>query len=300
MSSPVKRLAAQAAWLFTVAALASIAVYVVIASAPGAPADLPHLSRWILGALTGDLGVSTQYRVGAEVSGLVAEAAWLSIGIVGLALCFALGASGCLAWLWSGRQHPRWAAVTRAATYIVSASPAFLLAYWVLIGLNGSVAWGLGQGWWDRPSWFPVPIGVGGLRYVLAAAVLAVGSGVLMETARGLSAELDRLLGADFILFARAAGRPLWRHVVPNLVAPVASLAVNRLISLFGGAVVVEVIFNVPGLGRLTWDAALLRDASVLLGATAVWAVLYAGARVVSEAVVVFVDPRTRASAERA
>ncbi|MEM7679148.1 MAG: ABC transporter permease subunit, partial [Myxococcota bacterium] len=120
-----------------------------------------------------------------------------------------------------------------------------------------------------------------------------------MEAARGLSAELDRVASTDFILFARASGRPLWRHVIPNLVGPMASLTVNRLIAIFGGSVVVEVIFNVPGLGRLTWDAALMRDAPVLLGATAVWATVYALGRLLAEIVSVVADPRLRRGADR-
>ena len=297
MKLPVLRLAGFALWLLSVAGLASCAVYGVLAASPGAPDDLPGWAPWALGVLVGDLGVSSRYRVGASVSELVGAAAIESVLVVSLSLVFALAGATALAWLWSGRSRPVSAATTRAFTYLVSASPAFLLAYWSLIAVNGGIAGGVEAGWWGRPSWFPVPIASGIVRYLLASAVLAIGSGVLMEAARGLSAELDRILRADFVLFARAAGRPLWRHVVPNLVGPVATLAVNRLIAIFGGSVIVEVIFNVPGLGRLTWDAALERDAQVLLGATVVWAAVYALARLAAEVVVVVADPRARQSA---
>ena len=298
MNRALLRLVSQAAWLFAVAGLATSAVYVVLALAPGAPEDLPGIGTWGLGVLGGHLGTSSRYRVGADVSALVANAASASAIVVSLALLIALGGAAVLAGIWSSRRRSMVAMGTRGLVYLVSASPAFLLAYWLLVAVNGTVAQGVQSGWWDRPAWFPVPLAAGSVSYGLAAVVLAVGSGVLMETARGLTAELDRLLKADFVLFARAAGRPLWRHLVPSLVGPVASLAVNRLIAIFGGAVIVEVIFNVPGLGRLTWDAALLRDAQVLLGATVVWAVLFAFARLLAEALVIFVDPRRRRSQE--
>ena len=298
MKAPVLRLLARAAWLFAVAGLASCVVYAVVAYAPGAPEDLPGLWPWIGGVLTGQFGASSRYRVGADVGGLLVDAAFESASVVILALMFALSGAAVLAYVWSGRRRPRTAAVSRGLTYVVSASPAFLLAYWALVAVNGSVALGVDAEWWARPPWFPVPLASGRLRYVMAAVVLAVGSGVLMETARGLSAELDRLLSAEFVLFARAAGRPLWRHVGPSLVGPVATLAVNRLIAIFGGAVIVEVIFNVPGLGRLTWDAALQRDTTLLLGATVVWAVLYAVARLSAETITVAVDPRARRESE--
>ncbi|MEL7371578.1 MAG: ABC transporter permease [Myxococcota bacterium] len=297
--SAIVRLLSHAGWLFAVAGLATCAVYGMLVGAPGAPDDLPSLGAWVGALFVGDLGFSSRYRTGAPVFELVLSAASESAAVVVLALVCALLGAAVLAWLWSSDRRPTTGAVARPLVYVLSASPAFLLAYWTVLFINGSTAAGMDAGWWTRPAWFPVPLSVGALRYLLAAVVLAVGSGVLMEAARGLSAELDRMLGADFILFARASGRPLWRHVAPNLVGPVATLAVNRLIAIFGGSVVVEVIFNVPGLGRLTWDAALLRDAPVLLGTTAVWAVLYATARLLAEISSVLADPRLRRGSER-
>ncbi len=298
MRLPLLRLLGHGVWLFAVAGLASSAVYGILTLAPGTPKDLPPFAEWAGGLLQGDLGASTEYRPGESVATLIAAASFESAIIVVAALSLALVVAGVLAWWWSGQSRPRTAAATRGLTYVLSASPAFLLAYWALIIVNGTVAQGIERDWWGPPQWFPVPHQLGWISYLLASVVLAVGSGVLMETARGLSAELDRLLKADFVLFARAAGRPLWRHVGPSLVGPLVTLAVNRLSAIFGGAVIVELIFNVPGLGRLIWDAALARDANVLLGATVVWAMLYATTRLSVEAVVVMADPRARRQAD--
>lgn len=272
-------------------------VHRVLALAPGTQDILPRLDTWAAGAVTGDLGESMKYRVGASVTELLAATATESLIVVGLALAFSVGGAGLLAWLWHARGFVRLGAASRGTTYVISASPAFLLAYWAQIAVNVSVASAVEAGWIDRPGWFPVPNEVGFVRYVLAGLVLAVGSGMLMEAARSLSAEVDRVLRADFVLFARAGGGPLYKHLVPSLLGPVASLTLNRLTALFGGAVIVEVVFNVPGLGRLTWDAALERDPALLLGTTLLWACIYALGRLGSEMVSMLADPRRRHAA---
>ena len=300
MRGPFTRAVRQALWLLLVVASACAVVHRVLAWAPGTQDVLPPLGAWMRDIASGELGESTRYRVGAGVGELLSTAALESLILVGLALVFSMIGAALLAWLWLARGLPRLGSASRGLTYVVSASPAFLLAYWAQIGVNVSVAHAVQAGYIERPQWFPVPNEVGLFRYALAASVLAVGSGMLMEAARSLSSEVERVLKADFVLFARAGGDPLIPHVVPSLVGPVASLTLNRLTALFGGAVVVEVIFNVPGVGRLTWDAALLRDPHLLLGATLAWALVYGVGRLLAEVVSDLADPRRRAGSEGA
>jgi peptide/nickel transport system permease protein len=293
---PFTRALRQALWLLLVVAAACAVVHRVLAWAPGTQEVLPSFPSWLADIAAGDLGESTRYRVGAGVGELLSTAALESLILVGLALVFSMVGAALLAWLWQARGLPRTSTASRGLTYVLSASPAFLLAYWVQIAVNVSVARAVEAGYLERPEWFPVPNEVGFFRYALAAGVLALGSGMLMEAARSLSAEVERILKADFVLFARAGGEPIIPHVVPSLVGPVASLTLNRLTALFGGAVVVEVIFNVPGVGRLTWDAALLRDPHLLLGATLAWALVYGVGRLLAEVVSDLADPRRRAA----
>jgi peptide/nickel transport system permease protein len=117
---------------------------------------------------------------------------------------------------------------------------------------------------------------------------------MLLDASRSLTAEVDRVLASDFILFARANGQPLLRHLVPNLLAPLASWTANRVTALAAGAIVVETIFNLPGLGRLTWRAALDRDASVVLGVTLAWALVFTAGRSLAHGLAALQDPRGR------
>ncbi len=294
------RLLGLASWLAIVVIAGCAAVFTVLSMAPGSAADVAgaaigelELGAWMSAAARGDLGVSQTYRVGAPVNGLIADAAIESAQIVGLGLIGTMVTALMLAWLWVGHIAPRVGKVSRWITYGLSAAPAFLLAYWIINATNVSVVNATNAGLIARPDWFPMP-SAGAIRYIFAAIALAVGSGVLMEAARHIAAEIERIMASEFVLFARAGGEPLWRHVGPSLVAPLTSSVVNRLTALFGGSVVIETVFNIPGIGRLTWEAALRRDAAVLLGVTAVWAVAYAVAKMGSELLVVLVDPRRR------
>lgn len=294
MGGVAPRLARSVLWLVLVVGAACAVVHQVLAIAPGTQHTLPALSTWLGHALQGDLGESTKYRVGATVTELLWDTAGESLLVVGLSLLFSLVGASLLATLWQAKSLPRASAGSRGLTYVISASPAFLLAYWTQIGVNVGVAEAAKAGWMQHPDWFPVPNDVGLMRYVLAALVLAVGSGMLMEAARSLTAEVQRVLASDFVLFARAGGEPVFRHVAPSLMGPFFSLTLNRLTALFGGAVIVEVIFNVPGLGRLTWDAALERDPALLLGATLLWALIYALGRIGAQWASTLADPRKR------
>lgn len=294
MSSVAVRIVGRALWLALVTAGATGAVYLILASAPGSENRIPSFGAWAAGVLRADLGESDHYRVGADVVTLVSHAAVESFRVVGLALLLSMTGGISIAATWWTRGRPALSTVTRVATYVLSASPAFLLAYWVQLSINASVHRLVREEIIPPPAWYPVPSDAGWPRYVLAAAVLATGSGMLMEAARSIHAEVERVLATDFVLFARASGRPLAAHLIPNLIAPMATLTLNRLTALFGGAVVIEVVFNVPGLGRLTWDAGLARDARLLLGAAVLWASLYGAARLIATAVLPLFDPRAR------
>lgn len=295
LGAVARPLAAQALWLLSVALLTSWAVHRLLSIQAGA--EMPSFSAWLGGALSGQLGRSTKLQIGAPVSELLSAAAAESSIVVAWAMLFVSLGAGGLAALWVSGRWPKLTRLSRGLSYLISAAPAFLLGYWLLFGVNRAVFAGIQSGAWSRPRWFPLPLAVGPLRYLLAALALAVGSGVLMEAARALYAELERMMRSEFVLFARAGGEPLAGHLLPNLVGPVGTLFVSRLIAVFGGAVVVEVIFNVPGLGRLTWDAAQARDPALLLGASALWALLYALVRWASAALSLLFDPKLRGRA---
>ncbi len=87
---------------------------------------------------------------------------------------------------------------------------------------------------------------------------------------RLMRASMLEVMGLDYIRTARAKGlgarKVTLRHVVRNALLPIVTMLGMQTASLLGGAVVVETVFNWPGLGRLTYDAVFQRDYSLLIG----------------------------------
>src|SRR5699024_10736416 len=99
---------------------------------------------------------------------------------------------------------------------------------------------------------------------------------------------------------ARGAGeiRVLLRHTLRHASLPAISLSGWSFGNLLSGAVVVEVLFARPGLGRLLQEAALSRDVPVVIGAVVIVALIYVVVVVATDALELLVDPRLRSSAQ--
>jgi peptide/nickel transport system permease protein len=290
----VLKLLARATSSFLMVLGSGALIYLILRFAPGAETAIPSFSDWAIAALQGDLGESTKYRVGESVTVLIGDAATESLFVVGWAVVFSMLAAVILTWIWSGRSSPTLSPATRGLAYLLSSSPVFLLSYWAVRALNEGTLAAAKRGLIDDTDWYGASVSFTSIKYWFAALVLAVGNGMLMEAARSLNTEVQRVLQSDFILFARARGRAIWRHLVLSLIAPIASSIINRLTAIFGGAIIVEYIFGIPGLGRLTWDAAAMRDSRLLLGSALVWALTYAVCHVAADILAAAIDPRLR------
>lgn len=298
--SAVVRLVGAAVWLFMVAAAACVFVYFALSIAPGnsdCGSSPPALSDWISAAAQGDLGFSDGIDCGDRVAAMLYRRAPKTVVLLGWALAVVMTLSTLLVWSWRAYRGTWSTRISRSAAYLFSAAPVFILAHWLIEAVNTGVYVTLGE--LSAPSWFPLPVissptEFGWVRLLCAGTVLAVGSGAMIRTARTLEAETDRLMKSEAVLFARGHGFGPWKVVGPALVGPVLALLRSRVLSFFGGAVIVERIFVTGGIGQLTWDAARSRDWHALLGATLVWSAAYAVFVLVSEGVLALVDPRFR------
>lgn len=108
-------------------------------------------------------------------------------------------------------------------------------------------------------------------------------------------------LSQDFVRTARAIGasesRVLFKHVLRNAAMPLVTFAGLDLPYFFGGAVVVEVLFNFPGMGLLFWNAALTQDYPILLGTTLVISAAVVIGSLIADLLYAVVDPRLRRQA---
>ena len=134
------------------------------------------------------------------------------------------------------------------------------------------------------------------LHMILPVMTLAVS--MFMGTARYLRTSLDEVLDQDYILAARSRGvghwRIMFRHALPNALLPLATLVGLHLPFLLGGAVVIEVIFGWPGMGRVTVEAIGNRDYPVIMITTLVASLAVVLGSLLADILYTIVDPRVR------
>ena len=150
-------------------------------------------------------------------------------------------------------------------------------------------------------GWLPV-FGRGGIEYIILPA-LTLGTGMAAVTARLFRSSLLEVLHQDYIRTARAKGLNkkvvLTRHAVKNAMIPVVTVAGLQFGSLLEGAVIVEVIFAWPGMGRLLIDAIFARDFPVIQGCILFIAVMFVLVNLLVDISYAYLDPKIRYSMGR-
>ena len=221
---------------------------------------LPGYLRWLWHLLRGDLGRS--FRDGRPVLSILAEAlpVTLLLSIMSLLLGYALAIP---AGILSAARPGGW--IDRSISTI-----SFLLyslpVQWVALVL---VVW---------PAGLPIhglhSEGTRSLRDLLAHLVLPVTCltyASVAVTSRFVRSSMLEEMGRDYVRTARAKGLPdsavILRHALPNSLLSLITLFGLTFPALASGAVIVERIFGLPGMGKLTFDAVLGRDVPVLMGA---------------------------------
>jgi len=125
--------------------------------------------------------------------------------------------------------------------------------------------------------------------------VLVTGSiGAVMRVSRNESAEFQN---ADFMKTAKAKGvsplRAYAYHVMRPTLVPLSTTLVGQLLALFlGASLLVEVVFGIPGLGRLTYDALLAQDTNLVLGTTLFFTFVAVVGNLIEDIVFTVLDPR--------
>jgi peptide/nickel transport system permease protein len=255
--------------------------------------DQPFLVRygdWLAAALGGDLG--TSLRMGLPVTTAIAQRFPVTLEIALLSVVMALLIAVPLGLFAGARAGGR---LDRAATALSSALlslPGFAAAV-LLIYLLAVKARLFPVGGWVPFTEDPI----GNLRFAFLPAL----SLALMEAAvyfRLLRSDVISTLQEKFVLSARARGLPpgyvLFRHVLrPSLfsLTTVAGLSMGRLL---GGAVIVESLFALPGLGFLVIQSVPFQDIPTIQGIVVVVAVIYVLINIVVDVSYSIIDPRIR------
>src|SRR5271157_5874898 len=235
------------------------------------PAPIRY-ARWIGGALHGDLGLS--YAYGSPIGPLIASSLAVSgpLALMAMALAtFVALTAGVYA---ADRRSRAGDAVVMGLSQIGIAVPSFWLA--ILLVLVFAVT----------------------LRVLPAIALGAVQAAVLTRVTRSA---LIEALNEDFMRTARAKGvsrrAALWRHALPNALTPILTIMGLQFANLIAGAIVVENVFVLPGLGRLMLQSISNRDTLVVENGVMLLAVIVIGLNFIVDLACAAIDPRLRAPA---
>ena len=238
-----------------------------------------HFAR---GAVVGDLGTSVRFRVpvlALILDGLAATLALSSAGlVVSLLIGVPLGIAAAV------RQNTWLDTLAMAVAYLGASMP----VYWVGLVLILLFSFDLG--------WFP-PAGGSGLRaLVLPALTLGlVSAGIISRLIR---ASMIEVLSEDYIRAARAKGLSerliLWRHALINGLIPVITMVGLQFGAMLAGAVVTEIVFSRPGIGRLVVNAILQKDYPLVQGCVLFIAALYLIVNLLVDISYAWIDPRIR------
>ena len=253
--------------------------------------------RWLGGLLRGDLGVSLrQQRPVSEILGeAVGPTLLLTVtAYVGHLLLAVLVATGMVARRGRFPDH-----LLQATGLTLYSLPSFWLGLMLIMLFAGQLGWLPVGGMRAPDAAFLSPVGrlLDLLRHlILPVATLALGS--FMGTARHLRASLEEVLDQDYIVAARARGLDegviLRRHALRNALLPVATLVGLHLPFILGGAVVVEVVFGWPGMGRVTVEAHWARDYPVNVATTLLSSLAVVAGSLLADLLYRRIDPRVR------
>lgn len=318
----IRRVASRAAQLAALVFFVVLTVFTLVHIAPGEPASLylglgataeqvaqfnremgfdrPLVEQFFSltrQLLSGDLGMSLAYRV--PVWDLIVQKlpATLLLMISGYLFAVIVGVSAGILGAW--RQDTPVETTVRVASALIYAQPEFLVGIAVLViattFLPGLPVVGMNSpgvtGW----------AAVGDTLLHLIGPALALGIARAGVFARMTLAAMLTAQSQDYVVTHRAYGFSMSRivltYVLRNALLPIVTTIGIEIRFLFAGAVITEVIFSWPGIGRLIFDGILNRDAPLIIGVFFVVAILTMIINILTDLIYSLLDPRVRTGA---
>jgi peptide/nickel transport system permease protein len=253
--------------------------------------------RWVGGVVRGDFGDSL--RLQQPVTRIVGEALGPTLMLTVSAYVLHLALALVTAVVLATRRGTPGAHLLQTVGLAFYSVPSFWLGLMLILVCSRQLGWFPAGGWESADAAFlgPAALWLDRLHHlVLPVATLTLGT--FMGTARYLRAALEEVLGQDYILAARARGlserHVLWRHALRNAMLPLITLLGLSLPWLVGGALVVEVVFGWPGLGRVTIEAIWARDYPVIMATTVLAGVAVVAGSTLADVLYRQADPRVR------
>lgn len=251
--------------------------------------------RWLLSALSFDLGYSFQYH--APVSQLMGERVWntLLLTVSSTLLSWILAVPlGMVAGLKEGSLTDR---IIRGYSYVFMSLPSFFLAFLLLLFVS-------------KTGWLPV----GGIHSpdfhqmnlyekivdILAHMIVPVLTLTLVSAAglvRLMRSSVIEIKNSPMVTMLRAKGVSDWviaRHILKNALNPFTTLIGYEIAGLLSGAALIEIIVGWPGLGSLMLDAVLAQDLFLVMGGLYVGTIMLLVGNLLADLMLALLDPRVR------
>lgn len=255
--------------------------------------DQPAILRffgWIGGMLTGDLGHSYANRmpvaelIGARLVNTLKLAAVTAAFSVPVALTLGITTA-----IWRGSLFDR--AVSSFVVGIISV-PEFMVATLAVLIFAVWLGWlpalsfgGDTSSIWGVLRAFAMPVIT--LSFVVSAQMIRMTRAAVIETLKSPYVEMALLKGAS-------RARMVLRHALPNAIGPIVNAMALSLSYLLGGVIIVETIFNYPGIAKLMVDAVATRDLPLIQGCAMIFCLGYLLLITIADVVAILANPRLR------
>jgi peptide/nickel transport system permease protein len=293
--------------LFGVLALAPGDPFSELASNPNVPPEVALALRakfglddplfvryfhWLAAMLHGDWGFSFVSRM--DVSTLILQRLPTTLLVIGSSQLLALAIALPVGVLSATRPYSVFDQVANTLAFIGFSLPTFFTGLLLILLFSITLDW--------LPFVYRADLGVTGWRWVweefrqaaMPVAVLGLFQGASW-TRYVRSAVLD-VIRLDYVTTARAKGLAervvVLKHVVRNALTPVVTLVALQMPAVFGGAIVTEQIFRVPGIGSLLISSMLANDTPVIMAVTFVFACLVILFNLIADLLYGWLDPR--------
>ena len=293
--------------LFTVLALAPGDPFEELANNPNVPPEVRMALRaqfglddpiwqrylhWLTSMLKGDWGFSFISRINVDT--LIGQRIGVTIAVIGMSQLLALLVALPVGVLAAVKPYSWFDRIASTLAFVGFSLPTFFTGVLFILLFSVQLGWlpfvyrsdlsSTGWQWWvDQFKQSIMPIMVLGL-FQAASWMRYVRSAVL---------DVIRL---DYVTTARSKGlgerAVINKHVVRNALIPVVTLVALQMPAVFGGAIVTEQIFRIPGIGSLLIDAILRNDTPVIMAVTFVFSCLVIFFNLVADVLYGWLDPR--------
>ncbi|MEL6410855.1 MAG: ABC transporter permease [Pseudomonadota bacterium] len=255
----------------------------------GKPAFTRYMD-WASAAIKGDLGVSAdgETKITSEVAIRVGNSILLAAGAlsVGVPLAVFLGV---IAGLWRDRLTDIF--ISTAAIFAMTI-PEFVSATILVLVFSIWLGW--------LPAVVLTPADAPALEFFpeFVPATIVLTLVMVAHIMRMVRSSVIEVMAGEFVQMATLKGVPYWRivmrHALPSALLPAINVVALTVAWLLGGVVVVEVVFNYPGLGRMMIDAISDRDLPVVQAITLLVAATYVIINLAADLAAILLNPRLR------